>query len=513
MSSSLPYIIHNSENEFNYDVELALAYMLSKRDNDPVFALVKAYYPFKVFETNEGLLFFDLHGKSEGETPLLVCSDINEAIKGFTDLEEEERYGLLNSCKKLLEDHHSESMEVKSLVDEIEIINYLRTSEKETFEKTHRLFPVTVTENKFHERFKNVEKARKNTKDILGTHIKARKYLESTKNKIEKLHEKQYKSLLKESEKTLDKNYKKQVKEIDCLEKKYKTEIITIEKDFDTKIEKKKKECQKIIDEIEEINYEEKDSIKLIKKENKIEKINKSIEGLEKKRANKIDIKTKKKDANIEKLAKELEKKRLKETKKQEKVKKQHNKLEEAIVELLDKQNNIITLLEEEENTLSILINLSYHEGEEILVPFYVYGKEDGYGYHPPIKNIGEKGLSVFLKGLLENSLANKIRKQVSPDTLVFNKYIEPLVTVLNDDEYKDGIKELDLLSSRDSLILLLVGLNRLYDWGWINDKEYIQAQKQIIERIKDLMTDSIKNPEADIVRTTISQEQTLDNL
>ena len=192
MSSSLPYIIHNGENEFNYDVELALAYMLSKRDNDPIFALVKAYYPFKVFETNEGLLFFDLYGKSEGETPLLVCPDINEAIKGFTALEEE-RYGLLTSCKKLLEDHHSESIEVKSLVDEIEIINYLRTSEKETFEKTPRLFPVTVTENKFHERFKNVEKARKNTKDILGTHIKARKYLESIKNKIEKLHEKQYK--------------------------------------------------------------------------------------------------------------------------------------------------------------------------------------------------------------------------------------------------------------------------------------------------------------------------------
>ena len=63
-------------------------------------------------------------------------------------------------------------------------------------------------------------------------------------------------------------------------------------------------------------------------------------------------------------------------------------------------------------------------------------------------------------------------------------------------------------------MILLLVGLNRLYDWGWINDKEYIQAQKQIIERIKDLMTDSIKNPEADIVRTIyISQEQTVDNL
>lgn len=501
MPYSLPYIVHNDNDEFSYDVELAIAFLLSKRDNDSVLNLIKTYYSFKLFETDNGPFILDTHGQSNGEIPLLVCTDINETFKEFVNLEEDEKIKLIKKCKIILEDYYCESMEVKSLVDEIDVINYLITSEKVPLDNTQKLIQPNITDNIFYDNLKKVDNARKNTIKILDTHIKAQKYLESSKNKIEKLHEKQYSSALKESEKTLNKIFKKRVKKIDNIEKEYKIEIQSIEKDFETKIKIKKLEQDKIMDEIEKINYDEKDSIKtLLKKENMLNKIKTSIKVLENKRDKKIGDKKRNKDIKKERLSKEFKNSRLKEIKKQGKIKKTHNKLEEELVDLINKQNNLITLLEKEEVTLSTLINIPYHEGEEILIPFYVFQNENGFGYHPPIKDIGEQSFGFFLKGLLEKSLANKILKHVSQDTLVFNKLIEPLVTMLNDDTYENIIFELNLLNSMDSLNLILVGLFRLHNWGWIDDKDYIQAQKQIIERIKNLMTSPMETLETEIV-------------
>ena len=49
---------------------------------------------------------------------------------------------------------------------------------------------------------------------------------------------------------------------------------------------------------------------------------------------------------------------------------------------------------------------------------------------------------------------------------------------------YKKAIDESNLLNSRDNLVSLIDGLYRLYEWGWINNKEYFLAQTRVVERI-----------------------------
>ena len=127
------------------------------------------------------------------------------------------------------------------------------------------------------------------------------------------------------------------------------------------------------------------------------------------------------------------------------------------------------------------------------MIPFYVFRDEEGYHYHPPIKDVGEKGLKSMFNDLFEKSLSNKIRKNVSPNTLIFNKFIEPLIKSLNENNEKDTFSNQNLLGSMGNLNLILIGLYRLNNWGWINEKEYIQAQKQIIEQMTNIMPDPME--------------------
>jgi DNA repair exonuclease SbcCD ATPase subunit len=506
MSSFLPYIVDNGQTiqEMGHDTELAIAYLLSMNDNEPIVELVKTYYPFMAFETEKGVRVFDLLGHSESEIPLLVSIEINEKIMELAEVDEKKRPFAVEACINLLEDFHNETIDVKGLVDDIEIINYLKDSEKNKCNQTHALFQPIITEKRFHEIMNHVDKTRKETKEILKTHREAAKHLQILKNKIEKEHEKQYKSHLKESEKTLMEHEKETTKEHEKIVKEYNAEIEAINKEIDTQLSEKKAEYDKITQERDQVKDGEPENRKLRRKHDQaLGHINKAIDNLEKERANKKrdveqKIESKKKD-----LQEALENMRLEETRKQNEYKKKQITLEAGLDTLLDQQNQLITRLDEEEKTLSIIIDLAYVDGEELLVPFYIYRKGDLYGFHPPIKTSGGKGFSISLKSLIKFSLEDKIRKQVSPDTLSFNKYMEKVIGELSSDstqskEYKKTISKLNLLDSRFNLDMLLVGLYHLYQWGWLNDREYILAQKQVIERIGNLATEDMEEGEID---------------
>jgi DNA repair exonuclease SbcCD ATPase subunit len=353
---------------------------------------------------------------------------------------------------------------------------------------------------------KDLEKTRKNTVAILNASFKARRSLQSFKDKIDKEYEKEYKPLLNDSEKILKSLIKKQCKEMDELEKEHNKVVNEIIKEIDIKISEKLDEYDKIIKEADQDTEEEK---RVLKHEQALNKLNKAIKKLEKERKNKVDSEKQKIMSKKKKFRKEFEKTKHRGIKKLEKVDKKHKPLKSELAELFEIQNKIVSELEEEEKTLSLLINLDYVKGEDILVPFYVYRKRDKFGFLPPTKTVGEKGSSFLIMSLIKNSLADKINEQVSPSTMAFNKYFDMVIDTLNNNstlsqKYKETISELDLLDVRENLVSLIVGLYRLYDWGWINDKEYLLAQTQVVEKIA--------NP-INIGNSEISSEQPIETV
>jgi hypothetical protein len=488
MASFLPYIINTdeSEHQISFETELAIAYLQSMNDDQPILDLVKAYYPFKVFKTEKGHRVFDLLGNNEGEVPLLVTNEINENIKGLAKAEED-KIKLIRKCKKLLKVYHNEPKDIKNLVDETEIVRYLIDSEKTTYNKTLILFQPIISEKKFYGVIKELEETRKNTEKILNSHVKAGKELQSIKDKTDKAYEKELKPVLKESDKILKSLIKEQGKEISKLGKEYKKVINDIIKAIDNQIGEKKAEYNKIIKEI----YQEIDEKKRAQKhEQALNKLNKALEKLEKERKNKIESEKQKLMIKKKEFQKEFEQTKRIESRKQEKIEKKHSPLQIELDELLEMQNELILQLEEEEKALSTLINLVYVEGEDVLVPFYIHRKGNEFRSHPPTKTLAEKGSSLSLKNIVKYSLADKIRDHAITNTTVFDNCMLMVLDMLHSDSkqsqtYKKTIRELDLLDSRDNLVSLLIGLYRLYEWGWINDKEYFLAQTPVMSRIE----------------------------
>lgn len=488
MPSLLPYIVSadESEHEISFEIELAIAYLQSMSDDEPILDLVKVYYPYKVFETESGFKVFDLMGHNKGEVPLLVTNEINNNLKELAKNEDKKRMSLIKTCKKQLKDHHSEEIDIKYLVDESKIVHYLLDSKKINGNQTIELFQPILKKIKFHEKMNILEKTKKNTEDILKNHIKAGKTLQSIKNNADNEFEKEYKPLVKESEKTLTSLIKNNNKEIIKLDKEHKKIFDEIITDIDTRISEKKAEYNRIKMEI----YHDPDEKNRVRKHKQaLQKLNKTIEKLEKIRRNKIYSEKKKLISKKKKFQNKFEKTKRVETKKQEKVKKKHSPLRTELNDLLKLQKKLIAKLEEEEKTLSILINLAYDEGHDILVPFYINRKRDKFGFHPPSKTLAEKASSISLKGLFKYSLADKISEYVSPNTTAFNKYMKMVLDTLNSDsklsqKYQKTICDLDLLDSRDNLISLQIGLYRLYEWEWINDKDYFLAQTKVVARL-----------------------------
>ena len=501
MPSILPYIVNSNQTLQNsgYENELAYAYLLSMSDEAPIDELVQVYYPFKVFKTNMGIKVFDLLGNTESEIPLIVSMEILDKVKELTSIDDETTYQILESCKTMLESCHNETISVKGLVDNIELQEYLENAPKNNSELNQILFQPNITEDSFYDITKSVEKTRKETTRILESHRKAEKSLQKFREQILKEHEKEFKKVQKESEKKIVELEKEYNIEIEKIDNEYNIEIDAINKEADSKISEKKDEYDKVENKRDLINDDDSDSKKQRKSQNKLlRQIEKSIEIIEKERKDKIIKIDQKNDSEKKRLIEELEYKRLEKEQEKEECKKKQVFLEEKINGLYDTQSHLIKRLEEEESNLITLVELAYTDGEGIMVPFYLYKKQDLYGYNPPIKIVDEKRFSISLR---KTSLRGKIQKKVVSDTLVFNSYIEKVIHELSDqskpiEENRKKLSQCNILDSRLNLDLLTIGLYRLHEWGWINDREYFLAQKQIVENIGNLVTEYIENIE-----------------
>ena len=52
---------------------------------------------------------------------------------------------------------------------------------------------------------------------------------------------------------------------------------------------------------------------------------------------------------------------------------------------------------------------------------------------------------------------------------------------------YAKNLGEKNLLVSRSMLDKIEVGLYKLYEWEWINEKDYMVAQRCLVEKIDEL--------------------------
>jgi hypothetical protein len=54
-------------------------------------------------------------------------------------------------------------------------------------------------------------------------------------------------------------------------------------------------------------------------------------------------------------------------------------------------------------------------------------------------------------------------------------------------DQYQEALSETNLLETRETLDKMVVGLYQIMEWGWISEKDYIEVQRFLVERLDSL--------------------------
>jgi hypothetical protein len=174
--------------------------------------------------------------------------------------------------------------------------------------------------------------------------------------------------------------------------------------------------------------------------------------------------------------------------------------------ELLDQSE---TRLIKEQKSLSKIIDLKYEKGLTILVPFYIYRRGENSGFHPPIKAVEEKGVSKTLKLLFSDSILQKMGQYVTSDTMSFNTQMNRVLMELCTKsklsvQYRKKISELNLLGSHSDIDRIEVGLYQLLEWQWISEKDYIMAQRYLVEKMDMLNGGNIFSRQVDPLLDTV---------
>jgi hypothetical protein len=176
-----------------------------------------------------------------------------------------------------------------------------------------------------------------------------------------------------------------------------------------------------------------------------------------------------------------------------ENLKKTHEQTMNVTLEFLDKIKDVEKTVTENAESLSRILDIQFSKGKDILMPFYVFKyAEDNHGFYPPFKIAEQKSMMNRLKLIISNSLGSKLSKYLSPQTELFTGHMEKVINSFNEEselfeQFTGALPKGNLLESQVTLDRIIVGLYQILEWGWINEKDYIEVQRFIAEKMDSL--------------------------
>ncbi|RLI35250.1 hypothetical protein DRO66_07585 [Candidatus Bathyarchaeota archaeon] len=512
MQSNISFTRSMDGSHISDEAEASIAFLLSLPDTDDssVDELVKVYYPFKIFDTETGSMVFDLLGYTVAKKPLLFPQDIKEVLTELRDVNEEARLDIIEKARNMLDEPDIGSISINGLVEDKELTGYLYGAVIHETDEKAELFKPLLTKKKFSSIKKQLQETKK---ERTGIHVSLMETMEQTQAVYDKVKQDQLKkteAFMKESKKRLKTHEKQNMNAIKEAEKALETQFKRINEDIDQKVAENQKTQGTVSTKLDKLEGGDWETRKhRWEHDRALKKLVKEQENLEKERATKISIEEEKTESTKNMLNSEMDEARKEETAHNNQLQETHEITLRKISELVELLDQSETRLIKEQKSLSKIIDLKYEKGLTILVPFYIYRRGENSGFHPPIKAVEEKGVSKTLKLLFSDSILQKMGQYVTSDTMSFNTQMNRVLMELCTKsklsvQYRKKISELNLLGSHSDIDRIEVGLYQLLEWQWISEKDYIMAQRYLVEKMDMLNGGNIFSRQVDPLLDTV---------
>ena len=501
MQSFIPFMIQESENEIPEEIEVAsiLLIAMSRQENEHPDTMVKANYPFKIFESEEGKIVFDLLGLIETEKKWLLPNDLSPLLDELEAVENSDKIlGLLYKGKDLLDkEPQFGSTRITGLIEQEDVKVYLLGNAKNVEEEIKlELFEPTLTSRKFSYVKKNVKSIQKEIEENIMVIGQVKGRIETLHDTIKKAQEKQYSAVKMESEIRLDIFNEERETAVKIIENALKKETKTIKTEFKERLSQKTRETELIKEEITHLEKKLESGLEgdakreLANLKKMLPRHNKDIQALEgehERIMEKVEMKaeTEKQQWEEKLLFKKIEEETL-----LRKLLETHDNTLRGCIELKNRISEEEATLMNNSESLTKILDIKYYKGKELSMPFYIFGYGEGnIGFYPPAKISEEKSMRKRLKLIISSNLGNKIDQFISPQTDSFDEILEMVVDSLKDEtklsiQYANALPEVNLLESRETLDKMVVGLYQIMEWGWISEKDYIKVQRFLVEKL-----------------------------
>lgn len=512
MQSIIPFTRSIDGPYINDEAEASIAFLLSLPDNDDagVDELVKVYYPFKLFDTETSSIVFDLLGFTVAMRPLFFPQDINKVLTELRDVDEEGRLDVLEKARYMLGEPDFDSISINGLVEDKDLTAYLYSTIIHEADEKAELFKPLLTKKQFSAIKKQLRETQKERTDVHLSILETMKQTQTVYDDVKQTQLKKIEGFMKESKKRLKNHEKQTVKATKEAEKALEAQIKGINKDIDQRVAENQEMRDVVsnkLDKLEGGDWETRKQRWGLGRE--LKKLVKEHESLEKERVSKISMEEEKAESTKNMFNAELDEAKKEETTQLNKLQENHEQSLSKISELVDLLDQSETRLLEEQRGLSKIIDLKYEKGVTILVPFYIYRRGESSGFYPPIKAAEEKGVSKTLKLLFSGSLQHKMGQIITSDTMAFNNQMNRVLEELSkksklSEQYRKKISELNLLGSHSAIDRVEVGLYQLLEWQWISEKDYIMAQRHLVEKMDMLNGGNIYHKQVDPLLDTV---------
>ncbi|MFC1803001.1 hypothetical protein ACFL0D_03430 [Thermoproteota archaeon] len=508
MQPFISYIISEGDQDIQIQGEIEIASILliamSRQGYEYPDAMVKVNYPFRVYESKEGTMVFDLLRLSKTEKKWLLPNDISEILNELEAVKNsDEILGLLNKGKDTMDtEPEYGSTWIKGLIEQDDLKAYLlgniKANDSEIGIKLDIFQPI-LTKRKFSYMRKNLKSIRKEIEDNILSAEQDKKRIETLHEVIKNNQEKKLSAFKKESEKRLDEFKTQKEKAIKKIEKSLKKETKAINNEFKEHLLQKTNEIDVIKVEITKLEKklergtEGEAKRDLADRKKMLGRYNKEIQALEDERGRRLSTAKSKTESEKHQWEEKFFIKRNEEKVLQGKLLETHERTLRGCEELKNRISSVTATLMNNVESLSMICDVKYKKGKDLYMPFYIfrYG-EDNFGFYPPIKVSEGKGMRKMLKLFISSNLGNKIGQFISPQTDILDGLLEMVVDSIKEktelsDQFRQELPIANLLESRENLDKMVVGLYQIMDWDWISEKEYIEVQRFLVEKLDSL--------------------------
>ena len=519
MQSTVPYIIsetgQNSHLQEEVEMATTLLLALSRQGYGKPDSIVKANYPFMVFESEEEAIVFDLLGLSMTEMNWLLPKDLSEALDGLENAKaSDEILNLLNKGKEVMDQEAKYSSTIIEGMVEQEnlrtfIVDFSCVAESKDH-PTQDIFKPLLTKSRFTSLRKNIKAVYKGIENNILSAEQSHDRIESIMQGVKKAQDKKLSAFKKACDKRLATYQKEKEKTLKDVEKKLLKDSKTIDDEFKESIKNKTDIIEIVKENITSLGEKLKagadgEAKKELKERKKtLERLNKEVRAIEDEHGRRLSLIVSEADSEKQRCDDTYTTRFNEETVQIDELLGTHEKTLREFEELMTKVSDTATKMRSDAEALSKALDIKYAKGKEVNIPFYVFRYGEEYWFNPPVKFSEGKGIGKTLKLMLTSSLGNKVGQFVSPQTNVFDDLLEKAINSLNDetelsDQYIKALPTSNILESRESLDKMMIGLYKVMDWDWISEKDYIDVQRFLLEKLDYLNGGNVFAPREEV--------------